>query len=68
MENEKHNTGVTIVMPGDGNLFKNKFMASSHVINGFGNSSGLVQVNELGTIETSVLNVAKFTMLWLVIH
>lgn len=64
IQTDTRNTGVTVVVPGDGNIFKNKFVAASHVINGFCKTTGLVQVDELGTIETpialtGVLNVGK---------
>lgn len=49
------NTGVTAVLPHGGNLFRDKVMAASVVINGFGKTIGLVQVEELGTIETPIL-------------
>ncbi|MFR2965746.1 MAG: P1 family peptidase [Anaerovoracaceae bacterium] len=39
-------------MPHSGNLFKDKVTAGVSVINGFGKSTGLIQVEELGTIET----------------
>ncbi|MBN1333172.1 MAG: P1 family peptidase [Synergistales bacterium] len=48
-------TGVTAVIPHEGNLFREKLPASSHVINGFGKSTGLLQIEELGTIETPIL-------------
>jgi D-aminopeptidase len=48
-------TGVTAVLPASDNLFRNKFIAGSQVINGFGKTTGLVQVNELGTIETPLI-------------
>lgn len=48
-------TGVTAILPHQGDLFHDKVMAASHVINGFGKSIGLVQVDELGTLETPVL-------------
>ena len=48
------NTGVTAILPHTGDMFHDKCPAASHVINGFGKSIGLVQVNELGTIETPV--------------
>jgi len=48
-------TGVTAVLPHDGNIFKNKVMAASYVINGFGKSIGLIQVDELGTIESPIV-------------
>ncbi|WP_414473315.1 P1 family peptidase [Microvirga sp. M2] len=49
------NTGVTAILPHSGNLFRRKVGAASHVINGFGKSTGLVQIDELGTIETPIL-------------
>ena len=49
------NTGVTAILPHGGNLFRRKVLAASDVINGFGKSTGLVQVDELGTLETPIL-------------
>ena len=49
------NTGVTAILPHQGNLFRDKVMAASAVINGFGKTMGLVQVEELGTIETPIV-------------
>jgi D-aminopeptidase len=49
------NTGVTAILPHGGNLFRDKVTAAAHVINGFGKTVGLMQVQELGTIETPVL-------------
>ncbi len=48
-------TGVTAVIPHGGNLFLEKVPAAVHVINGFGKSVGLMQVEELGSIETPIL-------------
>ena len=48
-------TGVTAVFPHGGNLFRDKVMAGVSVINGFGKSMGLVQIEELGTVETPIL-------------
>lgn len=48
-------TGVTAIIPHEGNMFKEKLVASSHVINGFGKSTGLVQIEELGTLETPII-------------
>lgn len=49
------NTGVTAILPHSGNLFRRKVVAGCDVINGFGKTIGLVQVKELGTIETPIL-------------
>lgn len=48
-------TGFTAVLPHDGDLFREKVRAGVDVINGFGKSAGLMQVAELGQIETPIL-------------
>ena len=48
-------TGVTAILPHQGNLFQEKLIASSHVINGFGKTMGTIQMKELGTLETPIL-------------
>lgn len=48
-------TGVTAILPHEGNLFRDKVMAGVSVINGFGKSAGLVQIEELGTIESPIM-------------
>ena len=48
-------TGVTAILPHGGNLFQQKVVGASYVINGFGKTTGLVQVNELGLIESPIM-------------
>jgi D-aminopeptidase len=48
-------TGVTALIPHNGDSFHDKCPAAVHVINGFGKSAGLVQVAELGAIETPLV-------------
>lgn len=48
-------TGVTAIVPHGGDLFRHKMRAAVEVINGFGKSAGLMQVAELGTLETPIL-------------
>lgn len=48
-------TGFTAVLPHEGDLFREKLRAGCDVINGFGKSAGLVQLAELGQIETPIL-------------
>ncbi|MYL32905.1 S58 family peptidase [Pontibacillus yanchengensis] len=48
-------TGVTAILPHQGNIFKEKVIASSHVINGFGKTMGTLQINELGTLESPII-------------
>ena len=48
-------TGVTAVLPHGRNLYREKVTAGCAVLNGYGKSIGLLQLEELGTIETPVL-------------
>jgi D-aminopeptidase len=48
-------TGVTAILPHPDNLFREKLFAGVSVINGFGKSVGLVQIQELGTLESPIL-------------
>lgn len=54
IKDKEHQTGVTIVDPGSDCMFRNKYRAAAHVINGFGKTSGLVQIDELGTLESYI--------------
>ncbi|MDR2787977.1 MAG: P1 family peptidase [Candidatus Accumulibacter sp.] len=47
-------TGVTVVVPHDGDPFIDKVPAAAAVINGFGKSAGLLQLRELGVLETPI--------------
>ncbi|NUY33043.1 P1 family peptidase [Paraburkholderia sp. JPY303] len=47
-------TGVTVIRPHRGDPFVDKVPAAASVINGFGKSVGLVQLDELGTLETPI--------------
>ncbi|WP_313165013.1 P1 family peptidase [Sedimentibacter sp.] len=51
----KIKTGVTAILPHEGNIFKEKVMGAASVINGFGKSMGLLQIEELGSIETPIM-------------
>ena len=64
LKNDNIQTGVTLVLPAEDNYFERKCVASSYVINGFGKSTGLIQIEELGQLEspialTNTLNVGK---------
>ncbi|MDZ5710766.1 P1 family peptidase [Jeotgalibacillus haloalkalitolerans] len=48
-------TGVTAILPHKGNLFREKVTAASYVLNGFGKTTGLVQLNELGVLESPIM-------------
>jgi len=47
-------TGVTVVRPHAGDLYRDRVPAAAVVLNGFGKSVGLVQVEELGVLETPI--------------
>ncbi|XVE34064.1 P1 family peptidase [Wukongibacter baidiensis] len=55
LNNDCIKTGVTAILPHGGNLFKEKVIAASHVINGFGKTAGTIQIEELGNIETPLV-------------
>jgi len=61
---ENVRTGVTVVLPHGGNLFREKVPGAVFVGNGFGKLMGSTQIEELGEIEspialTSTLNVPR---------
>ena len=49
------NTGVTAILPHDGNPFQEKVPAAIVVGNGFGKLAGSTQVNELGELESPIV-------------
>lgn len=55
-------TGVTAIIPHAGNLFMEKVPAAVDIINGFGKSIGLMQIEELGTLETPILLTNTFSV------
>ena len=54
ISSEDIQTGVSVVMPCPGSLFRSKLPAACHVINGFAKSTGLLQIEELGTLESPI--------------
>lgn len=48
-------TGVTAILPHEGDLFRDRVPAAIRVGNGFGKLLGVTQVRELGELETPVL-------------
>jgi len=48
-------TGVTAVLPHEGNVFEQKVRAAIFVGNGFGKLIGTTQISELGQIETPIV-------------
>ena len=47
-------TGVTVILPHEGSLFRHKVRGAVHTINGFGKVFGFEQVRELGVIESPI--------------
>lgn len=61
---DRMHTGVTAIIPHQGNVFLKKCPAAVYVGNGFGKLAGSTQIQELGTLETPIiltntLNVAE---------
>jgi D-aminopeptidase len=48
-------TGVTAIIPSDGNIFMDRLAGGAFVLNGAGEVSGLTQVVEWGLLETPIL-------------
>ena len=55
IKNDNIRTGVTAILPYEGNIFMNKVPAAIYVANGFGKLTGYTQVEELGEIETPII-------------
>ena len=47
-------TGVTVIRPHPGDMFREKLPAATYVMNGFGKSVGFPQIDELGVLESPV--------------
>jgi D-aminopeptidase len=48
-------TGVTAIVPHEGNIFQEKVPAAISVANGYGKLTGSTQIKELGTLETPII-------------
>lgn len=55
-------TGVTAISPHSGNVFEEKVPAASFVLNGFGKTVGLIQVEELGLLESPIMLTNTFSV------
>ncbi|MBR1551181.1 MAG: P1 family peptidase [Muribaculaceae bacterium] len=55
IEGDSIRTGVTAIVPHQGDIFRNKIPAAIYVGNGFGKLAGYTQVRELGNIETPII-------------
>lgn len=54
IDNDENKTGVTVILPCEENIYTNKLVAASYVLNGYGKTLGLVQIDELGTLESII--------------
>lgn len=48
-------TGVTAILPSGGNVFEERVVGGSFILNGAGEMTGLIQVQEWGLLETPIL-------------
>lgn len=48
-------TGVTAILPHEGNIYQEKVPAAVYVANGYGKLTGYTQIDELGNIETPII-------------
>jgi D-aminopeptidase len=55
IKGENIRTGVTAILPHDGNIFQDKVPAGIFCFNAFGKLAGYTQVEELGNIETPII-------------
>ena len=55
IEGDGIRTGVTAIIPHEGNIFREKVPAGFWAGNGFGKIAGTTQIVELGNIETPVI-------------
>ncbi|MEG1972001.1 MAG: P1 family peptidase, partial [Oscillospiraceae bacterium] len=54
VDNENNHTGVSVIIPQEKNMFTHKLPCAQFVINGYGKTAGLMQIEELGTLETPI--------------
>ena len=55
IEGDSIRTGVTAILPHEGNVYQQKVPGAIYVANGYGKMTGIAQVEELGNIETPVI-------------
>lgn len=55
LDDGRAKTGVTAILPAPGNVFRSKLLCGAVVFNGYGKYVGLVQIEELGTLESPIV-------------
>ncbi|NIR44711.1 MAG: P1 family peptidase [Gemmatimonadetes bacterium] len=53
-EGDSVRTGVTVILPHEGDLYHERVPAAIYTVNGFGKLIGVTQVRELGELETPI--------------
>lgn len=66
IDNEQNKTGVTVILPAAGNVYDQKLPAAAFVWNGYGKTAGLMQIGELGVLETPIAltNTMNVGLVW----
>ena len=66
IDNEQNKTGVTVIVPAPGNVYDQKLPAAAFVWNGYGKTAGLMQIDELGVLETPIAltNTMNVGLVW----
>lgn len=54
LDTPRYKTGVTVVCPCPDSAYQRPLVAASFVFNGFGKTTGLLQIQELGSLETPI--------------
>ncbi|NQT80444.1 MAG: P1 family peptidase [Candidatus Aminicenantes bacterium] len=55
IKGKKIRTGVTAILPHEGNIYQEKVPAAIYIANGYGKLMGYTQIEELGNMETPVI-------------
>ncbi|CDO04406.1 L-aminopeptidase/D-esterase [Oceanobacillus picturae] len=61
-ENKTICTGLTAILPHEDNLFYKKVRAGSAIINGYGKTTGLAQLEEIGLLEAPIMLTNTFSV------
>ncbi len=54
-ENPHIRTGITVVIPHGGCVYRDRVFAARFVLNGYGKATGFVQIDETGLLETPIV-------------
>ena len=54
IDTDENKTGISVILPMEDNIYTNKLVAASYVLNGYGKTIGLIQIDELGSLESII--------------